>query len=218
MSRNPTTSADRRPGQGVFLGALAAVFSAVAQFTSAFRVPPSPETPVRPAVRVLSKKELPTMTDPAAAAPNTSVIAKVEADIAGAEQKVVQTAEKIWSDIETGVTILKDEGQAVVHWIDTNIPDAAPVVQQFLVAAEQSATNLLKAGAGGANGAIGNMAASIEEVVANFLQSSGLANAADNSAGTLSKATITTGQTLLQDAVNVGLAKVLGAFAPAVAG
>lgn len=218
MSRNPTTSADRRPGQGVFVGALAAVLSAVAQFTSAFRVPPSPETPVRPAVRVLSKKELPTMADPAAAAPNTSVIAKVEADIAGAEQKVVQTAEKIWGAIETGVTILKDEGEAVVHWIDTNIPDAEPVVQQFIVTAEQSATNLLKASANGANGEVANAASSIESVIADFLQSHGLANAANNAAGTLSKSTITTAQTLLTDMVNVGLAKVLGAFAPAVAG
>lgn len=206
-----TTSADPSPRQGVVAGLLSAIGRALAG-------PSKPATaPVGP---VLTQKETPPLETTGNTAvpvsPAPTVVQKVEGAIEGAVQKVQKTAAEIWGDIETGVTILKDEGEKIVGWVDTNVPGAAGAIQSFVVEAEQDAASLARTGANGLQTQITNGAADAETLVANYLQGAGLVNASGNAAGDLSHATIALAQTTLTQMVNVGLAKVLGAFAPAL--
>lgn len=143
----------------------------------------------------------------------TDIIQQAEA----AETKVAQTISTAWADIKAGVKYLETEGEKVINWVDTNVPGAQQAIQAFVIEADQDAAALAKAAANGLETAITAGGQDVETFIANLLQATNLTGAANGAAGKLSTASVGLLQTLLGQMVNVGLAKVLAAFAPAVA-
>ena len=134
---------------------------------------------------------------------------KVESAVTGVVKTAESVAEKIWSEIETGITVLKDEGQKVVNFIDTTVPAAEPIVSDLVTAGEKGAQALVRFAEAGLKDKADNLAADAVSLTANFLQGTGLVTVGQSP----SAAAVALAKSAVNSAIDAAFVKALAALA-----
>lgn len=137
-------------------------------------------------------------------------------------QTVERDAQAVIAAVKAELTFLKHEGEAVIAWVDRNVPGAQVAMAAFVKAAEADAATLTGLAGAGLNDAIAAGAADMETFIANLIQSSGLVKlehgqTAANVLDALDVAGVGTLKTIGQSLVSTAIATVLGKLAPAAA-
>lgn len=124
-----------------------------------------------------------------------------------------QTAQ---ADVATFIADVKQDGAAVVAWIEKEVPSATSAINQLSSDAQTAASTLATLAAQDASGGISALAGAIETALANYASVSKLPSQAGSAITTVETDAIALAQQVANAAVSVGLTKIVALVAPAL--
>ena len=132
-------------------------------------------------------------------------------------QTVETDAEDALTAVKNGLTYLKTEGEAIIAWVEKEVPASAGAIATFLQGAETDAAELAKIAASGLSTEITAGSDAMETFLLNLIQSTGLAANAQAGLKSIDASGVSLIQTIGQGLVSTGLASILAKLAPTAA-
>lgn len=129
--------------------------------------------------------------------------------------RVEQDAAAALAEVKSGLTFLETEGQAVLAWVEKEVPGASGAIALFMQEAETATADLARVAANGMSKEVSALVDELGTTLLNFISATHLNDTAKTGLKSIDVSAVALVKTVGQNAIASALAKVLGSLATA---